>query len=117
MSYFAIERNQQCVDHVVIKDKNDRILFGDYLNTTYDEMKSREDLNEFVVAVMDATGKKIVSTNDQTIVTLVDDDDIFVWSIIIGTVDGDDGIKYALIDWKKDGNNYRYVPENKDLTN
>ena len=103
MSYFAIEHNQTCLDHVVIKDKYDNVMFSNYLNMTYDEMKSSEDLEEFVVAVMDAAG------DGQVLITLVDDDDIFIWSIIIGTSD-DDGLRYVLVDWKKDGKSYRYEP-------
>lgn len=112
MSYFAIERNQHCMDHVVIKDNENNVLFKNYLNMSYDEMKSSEDLEEFVVAIMDAASKSIGGDNEQTIVTLVGDDDVFIWSIIIGMEDDDGDIKYVLVDWKKDGKSYRYVPEN-----
>lgn len=112
MNYFAIECSNHCVDHVVIRDNENRVLFKNYLNMTYDEMKSSDDLDEFVVAVMDAANKSISDANDQTIVTLVGDDDVFIWSIIIGTADNDGDIKYVLVDWKKDGKSYRYVPEN-----
>lgn len=108
MSYFAVERNQRCWDHVVMKDRNNNIVFGNYLNMTYDEMKSSEDLEEFVVAIMDITNYEADSNDDQTIVTLVGDDDIFIWSIIIGTVDSDGDLRYVLVDWKKDGKSYRY---------
>ena len=101
MSYFAIEHNQECFDHIVIRDKDNNVVFGEYLNMTYDEMKSSENLEEFVVAVMDAAG------DGEVLITLVGDDNVFIWSIIIGS-DGDDGIKYVLVDWKKDGKNYRY---------
>ena len=103
MSYFAIEHNQECLDHVVIRDKDENVVFGKYLDMTYDEMKSSEDLEEFVVAVMDA------ANDEQVLITLVGDDDVFIWSIIIGP-DGDDGVNYVLVDWKKDGKNYRYEP-------
>jgi hypothetical protein len=112
MSYFAIEHDQKCIDHIVLKDKDGNVAFGDYLNLTYGEMKSREDLDEFVVAIFGAVNN---SDNSQTLVTLVGDDDVFIWSIIIGLVDED--LRYILVDWKKDGKSYRYEPENKDLTN
>lgn len=106
MSYFAIEHNQKCMDHIVVRDQDENVVFGQYLNMTYDEMKSAEDLEEFVVAVMGAaTGGE----EGQVLITLVGDDDIFIWSIIIGD-DGNDGINYVLVDWKKDGKNYRYEP-------
>lgn len=112
MSYFAIERSQHCMDHVVIRDNEGRVMFKKYFDMTYDEMKSSDDLEEFVVAVMDAANKSISNANDQTLITLVGDDDVFIWSIIIGTEDSDGDIKYVLVDWKKDGKSYRYVPEN-----
>ena len=106
MSYLAIERNQEYWDHVFIKDKNENIVFENYLNMTYNEMQSSEDLEEFVVAILDCTGDDV---GGSAIVTLVGDDDIFIWSIIIGP--GEDGeIRYVLVDWKKDGKNYRYEP-------
>ena len=104
MSYFAIEHNQEYADHIVIRDKDGNVVFGNYLNMTYEEMKSSEDLEEFVVAVMEAA---MGNNDDQILITLVGDDNIFIWSIIIGSV-GDDGINYVLVDWKKDGKNYRY---------
>ena len=112
MSYFVIEHNQKCLDHIILKDKDENIAFVDYLGLTYDEMKSREDLDEFAFAIFDAANDGDAS---QTLVTLVDDSDTFIWSIIIGL--NDEELKYVLIDWKKDGKSYRYDPENKDLTN
>lgn len=112
MSYFAIEHNQKCLDHVVLKDKDGNIVFGDYLSLTYDEMKSRDDIEEFVVAMFDAAND---GEDSQTLVTLVGDDDVFIWSIMIGLVEDD--LRYVIIDWKKDGKSYRYESENKDLTN
>lgn len=112
MSYFSIEHNQKCMDHIVLKDRDDNVAFGDYLNITYDEMKSREDLEEFVVAIFGAVNE---DDDSQTLITLVGDDDIFIWGIIMGMVDDD--LRYVLIDWKKDGKNYKYESANKDLTN
>ena len=113
MSYFAIEHNQKCLDHVVLKDKDGNIVFGDYLSLTYDEMSARQDLEEFVVAMFDAANTD--GNNAQMLVTLVGEDDVFIWGIMIGLVEEE--LRYVLIDWKKDGKSYRYEPENKDLTN
>ena len=107
-NYFAIERNQKCWDHVVVKDKDGNVMFGNYLNMTYDEMKSQEDLEEFVVAIMDATGSGV---DEHAVVTLVDENDRFIWSVIMGPGE-DDGIRYVLVDWRKDGKSYGYAPEN-----
>ena len=103
-NYFAIERNGNYWDHVVVKDKDDNVVFGNYLNMTYDEMKSSEDLEEFVVAIMDSSRDVV---DDNVIVTLIGEDDVFIWSIIIGPGDDDD-LRYVLVDWKKDGKSYRY---------
>ena len=107
MSYFAIERNGKCLEHVGLTNENgnsDR--FDEYLNMSYDEMILQEDLGDFVLANMEASDAFFESENDQTIITLIGDDDIFIWSIIMGTVD--DEIRYITIDWKKDENKYRY---------
>lgn len=107
MSYFAVEHSGNYQDHVMIKDTDNNLVFENYLNMTYDEMKEQEDLEEFVVAVMDAT----TDGEGQTIITLIGDDDIFIWSIIMGVVD--DEIRYNLVDWQKDGKKYRYEPLDK----
>ena len=112
MSYFAVERGNKYWDHIVIKNNDGDIMFNDYLNTTYDEMKSKEDLEDFVIAIMKASDEY---ASGNAIVNLVGDDDVFIWGIIIGP-DGDE-FRYVLVDWKKDGKSYRYESENKDLTN
>lgn len=107
MSYFAIERNGQYVDNVAIINENDSSIgFDEYLHMTYDEMKFREDLDDFVLANMEAADTKFAGEDDQTIVTLIGDDDVFIWSIIMGSEN--DEIRYVLVDWKKDGHQYRY---------
>lgn len=103
-NYFAIECNQQYWEHVVLKDQNGDVKFEDYLEKSYDEMKSSEDLEQFVVAVMDAASG---DTNNNAIINLLDEDGVFIWGIIMGP-DADDGVRYVLVDWKKDGKNYRY---------
>lgn len=103
-NYFAIEYNQQYWEHVVLKDKDGNVKFDDYLDKTYDEMKSSTDLEEFVVAIMDAASG---DTNNNAIITLIGEDGVFIWGIIMGP-DEDDSVRYVLVDWKKDGKNYRY---------
>jgi hypothetical protein len=109
MNYFAIERNGAYRDHILIQDnETDRVAFENYLNITYDELMEQEDLEDFIVAIMDATDFEmdVSDSDDSTIITLIGEDDIFIWSILIGTVD--DELRYLPIDWKKDGKNYRY---------
>lgn len=107
MSYFAIERNGDAWDHITISDHDGNIVFTNYLDMSYDEMKSQDDLEDFVIAIMEATNVEVKNDDEQTIVTLIGDDDIFIWSVIMGP--GEDGsIQYVLVDWKKDGHSYRY---------
>ena len=116
MSYFAIEREGAYKDHFTIKDnETDSIVFTNYLDMTYDEMSSQKDLEDFVCAIMDVADSMEGNTNTDTILTLVDEDGIFIWSIIMGPGEND-MIRYSLVDWTKDGMKYRYAPE-KDLTN
>lgn len=103
-NYFAIECNQQYWENVVLKDKDGNEMFSNYLDKTYNEMKSSEDLGEFVVAVMDAASG---TTNSNAIINLIGEDGVFIWGIIMGP-DEEDGVRYVLVDWKKDGKSYRY---------
>jgi hypothetical protein len=76
---------------------------------SYDEIKAYEHIDELIVGVMDAANEYFGSKNDEgTMITLVGEDDLFIWSIIIGPGDNDDEFKYSFVDWTKDGKNYRY---------
>lgn len=106
-NYFAIERNGQCWNHVILKSRNGDSDFTNFIGMTYDEMKSNENLDKFVVAAMEATNEASGTGDDQTAVTLVGEDGVFIWGVVMGP--GEDGdIRYALVDWKKDGKSYRY---------
>lgn len=107
-NYFAIERGNECWYPMVLADHDGRIAFEDFLDMSYDEMKSSDKLSDFVTAAMDAANRKSDGTDDQTIVTLVSADNTFIWSVIMGP--DEDVIRYVLVDWKKDGKNYRYEP-------
>ena len=112
MSYFAVERNGNYFDHFVITNEKDgAVSFENYLTLTYDEMKIQEDLEDFVLANMEAADAMFSNESDQTIITLIGDDDVFIWSIIMSSGEDND-ILYAFVDWKKDGHMYRYEPEN-----
>lgn len=108
MNYFAIERNGECWSPVVLQSRNGDSDFSDFLNMTYDEMKNDDRLEEFVVAAMEATNQASETDDDQTIVTLIGEDGVFIWSVMMGPGENDD-IMYNLVDWKKDGHMYRYA--------
>ena len=104
MNYFAVENNGKCYDHVMLRDGNGHILFENYLDMDYETMKYSTDLEDFVCAVMDASEE--MSGGDQTVITLIGEDDVFIWGIIIGVEDGE--VRYSLINWQQDGKKYRY---------
>lgn len=106
-NYFAIERNGECKIPVILADRNGNPVFAEFLEMNYEEMKSSTELEDFVVAAMDAADRVCGVDDDQTIVTLVGSDDVFIWSIIMGYENDD--IRYCLVDWKKDGYHYRYA--------
>lgn len=108
-NYFAIERNGECWAPVILADHNGNPAFEEFLYMDYEEMKTSDKLEDFIVAAMDAANRKSGTEDDQTIVTLVGKDNIFIWGILMGPGENGD-IRYSLIDWKKDGKNYRYEP-------
>lgn len=108
-NYFAIERNGQCWNPVILKSRNGDSDFTSFLEMAYDEMKSSEHLDKFIVAAMEATNEASGTGDDQTVVTLVGEDGVFIWGILMGPGENGD-IRYNLVDWKKDGKNYRYEP-------
>lgn len=109
MNYFAVERGGDYWDHIIIRDKDNNAVFENYLDMTYDEMKSQGDLEDFVVAIMEATNAEVDGSDAETVLTLVGKDDVFIWGIIMDASE-DDMINYVLVDWKKDGKSYRYAP-------
>ena len=107
-NHFSIERNRNCWMNVGDANMGD-VSFENFSKMTYDEMKSSTYLESFVVYVMDATNTASGTDDDQTTITLIGEDGVFIWGIIMMPGENED-IKYALIDWQKDGKNYRYTP-------
>ena len=106
-NYFAIERNGECKSPVILADRNGNVAFAEFLEMSYEEMKNSAVLEDFVIAAMEAADRICGVEDDQTIVTLVGSDNVFIWSVIMGYENDD--IRYCLVDWKKDGHNYCYA--------
>jgi hypothetical protein len=106
-NYFSIERNGESWMPVILADSNGDPAFTEFLDMNYDGMKSSALLEDFVVASMEAADRICGVDDDQTVVTLVGNDGVFIWGIIMGYENDD--IRYCLVDWKKDGHSYRYV--------
>ena len=109
-NYFSIERGEQSWVPVILADQNGNHAFEEFLDMNYEEMKTSSLLDDFVVTAMEAADRICDIDDNQTVVTLIGSDDVFIWSIIMGYKD--DIIQYCLVDWKKDGHSYRYIPEN-----
>ena len=106
-NYFSIERNDHCIENILFKNDKGEIIFQEVLSMTYDEVKSYERIEEFVVCVMDVTNDFFEDDDNQTLLTLIGEDGVFLWSILIGP-DKEDAIRYAFLNWQKDGKKYRY---------
>lgn len=107
-NYFAVEHNGAFLDHAVITNGNGEMVFGDLMNMSYEEMKSYDELDAFVATVMEISEAQFgTSDESDTIVTLVGEDDVFIWGILMAPGEGDE-IRYTLIDWRKDGKSFKY---------
>lgn len=109
-NYFAVERNGKCIDHICFKDDAENVLYSEVMEMSCREAMDYNKIDEFVVLVMDAINNYFIEEDEQTIITLVGDDDVFIWSIIINS-NGED-LVYNFVDWKKDGKMYKYADEN-----
>jgi hypothetical protein len=107
-NYFSIEREGKCATPVVIRDENNVVAFEDLMNMSYEEMKAYKDLELFVDCVMDVANEYFEESDAQTTITLIGKDNVFIWGILIGPANDPSQLKYALINWKKDGKSYRY---------
>lgn len=107
-NYFVVERSGKYIEHLSFLKDDGTIAFEDVVNMSYDDIKQYEHIEEFVVATMDATNQYFNESDAETLITLVGDDDVFIWSILIGSDRNNEDIRYAFIDWLKEGRKYRY---------
>ena len=116
MKHFTIERNGRCwesADKLASRVNMIQSRVDELKNSTYDEMKSKHWIEGFISAIMEEADELSGTSGDQTIVTLVDEDGLFVWSIIIAGTENYEAsweVNYAFVDWKKGGKSYRYAP-------
>jgi hypothetical protein len=107
-NYFAIERDGKCIEHLVIRRDDDTVAFEDVMQMSYEELKAYEYIDAFIAAIMDAANSYFNEGDAQTAITLVGEDGVFIWGLLIGPGDEEDEFKYCFIDWLKDGKKYRY---------
>ena len=108
-NYFSIERNGQCWTPVILADRNGNPAFEEFLNMSYEDLMSDWMLTDFIVAAMEAANSLSDTVDSHTMITLIGKNGVFVWSILAG-YDENEHLRYALVDWKKDGKSYRYEP-------
>lgn len=109
MNYFAIEKNGECYSPVLLADSDGKPAFSEFLNMSYEEMRDSEQLEDFVVAAMEAAERKGNSNEEfnDVVVTLIGEDDFFIWGIVM-SAEGDN-ITYKVVDWQEDGKRYKYA--------
>lgn len=109
MNYFAIEKNGECYSPVILADSDGNPAYTEFLDMSYEEMRDSEQLEDFVVAAMEAAERRGNGEDDYSdvVVTLIGEDDFFIWGIIM-SVEGDD-ITYKVVDWKADGKHFKYA--------
>ena len=106
-NYFSFERQGKCHEHVFLVDDNQNVLFEDLMNMSYAEMKAYEYIEDFVNATLDVANELFETGEDeQTVVTLIDEDGVFNWSMIIGMIEGQ--LRYVTVNWRRDNKSYRY---------
>ena len=106
-NYFAIERTGRCIE-TLIMGEDGTILFEDLMKMSYEEMKAYDNIEGFVVTVMDMVNTYFEEDDEPTTITLVGDDEVFIWGILMSKGNDEESIQYSFIDWKKDGKSYRY---------
>ena len=107
--YFNIERGDKFHEYMIMVDVDNRKKYEDVMTMSYEKIKTYDKIEEFVYSVMDASNALFGTDDEQTLITLVNgEDDVFVWGILIGPDQDSDKLRYAFIDWHKDGKNYRY---------
>lgn len=109
MNYFAIEVNGECYSPMLLADSDGKPAFSEFLNMSYEEMHASEELENFVIAAMEAAERRGNGNEEfnDVVVTLIGEDDFFIWGIIM-SAEGDN-ITYKVVDWQADGNHFKYA--------
>ena len=108
-NYFTIERDKNVIETKGIFDNETQATaFDEVLDMSLEDLKSYDEIETFVVVAMDAANTYFGDKDGDTLITLVGEDDVFIWSIVMSKGDNEDDIKYNFINWKKDGKKYRY---------
>ena len=109
MNYFAIEKNGECYSPVILTDSHGEPAFSEFLSMSYEEMRDSEELENFVIAAMEAAERRGNGNEEfnDVVVTLIGEDGFFIWGIIMSS-EGDD-ITYKIVDWQEGGKHFKYA--------
>ena len=93
-NYFAIEYKGYCLDHC--QPNND--LVKEFSNMSYEDIL-KHDLDEFICNTLDYVETSFDYEGEEVIVTLIGEDDIFIWSVVMQQID-DENVKYVTyVEW------------------
>lgn len=108
-NYFVIERNGEFFENILLTDSAGNTVFTETMSMSYKELVE-SDLGDFIPCVMEAADECFGSDGGQTVLTLIGEDDNFIWSVLMDVdAEDKDQIRYCFIDWNKDGKKYRYI--------
>ena len=109
---FIIGRDGKLMENVVLLGVDGKVWFEEVFNMPFNELVNYEHIEDLVVACLDATNEAFNDGDQDTVVTLVDDDTgMFIWSIVIFP-ESDDEIRYEFHDWLADDDKrFRYADE------
>lgn len=108
---FCIERKSGVIENVFLLNDKQEILFEDLMNMDFQQMTECADIEDFVICAMDAVNEAMGVMDDETCVTLVDSDGVFIWSVVIGPGENEGDIRYNFVDWRKDGKTFKYASD------
>ena len=104
MNTFSIERGDQVIHGIVFVED---VEYSDLINARGEEAKNHSYLNEFIMDVCYMALDKFEESEEDIVCTLVDEDEYFIWSILIN-IDDPEHVKYKFIDWEKENKKYCY---------
>ena len=110
MNTFSIERGDNIIHNVFFT--NDDCEMFSILDMSFENIVNYEKLAYIVDAMLDAADDVFGPGSEDVLITLVDNDGYFIWSIEIEQDNSD--FKYRVIDWKQSEMKFCYGGEDYD---
>ena len=77
-------------------------------NMTHDEMAKNEYADVFIIAALKAVGKTLASLKSKAAISLVGDDGVVIWTIVVHPADEEGYNTWTTTDWIKHNKKYYY---------